>query len=195
MPLMADWLIDTIKIDYLIPMDTEEVLNTEQTESIDSSNDDVELELVDESQAQVAEVTPEEPDYKALLEAEKARNAKLYARLKKSTQTMPTKAPETNSLTREEAILIAKGYSEEELKVLNRIKKGAEAEGTKMSFLEATEDEVFKAWKSKLDAQARSKKAQLGASGGSSVKPVELAKMTEEEHREYFEKKVKEALN
>jgi hypothetical protein len=194
MPLMADWLIDTIKIDYLIPMDTEEVLNTEQTESIDSSNDDVELELVDESQAQVAEVTPEEPDYKALLEAEKARNAKLYARLKKAVpQAKPVE--QSNSLTREEAILIAKGYSEEELKVLNRIKKGAEAEGTKMSFLEATEDEVFKAWKSKLDAQARSKKAQLGASGGSSVKPVELAKMTEEEHREYFEKKVKEALN
>jgi hypothetical protein len=176
-------------------MDTEEVLNTEQTESIDSSNDDVELELVDESVAQVAEVTPEEPDYKALLEAEKARNAKLYARLKKTTTAVKPTETQSNSLTREEAILIAKGYSEEELKVLNRIKKGAEAEGTKMSFLEATEDEVFKAWKSKLDAQARSKKAQLGASGGSSAKADNVAKMTPEEHQEYFQKKVKAALS
>jgi transcription initiation factor IIF auxiliary subunit len=175
-------------------MDTEEqVLDTAQNEAVDAS-EQIDEELDFESEVEEPEAKPEEPDYKALLEAEKARNAKLYARLKKSTQTMPTKAPEVNSLTRDEAILIAKGYSEEEIKVLNRIKKGAEAEGTKMSFLEASDDEVFKAWKSKVDAQARSKKAQLGASGGSTSKQVEVAKMTDEEHKEYFQKKVKEAL-
>lgn len=170
-------------------MDTEEqVIDQTQSEEQDSQPAE-ELEL--ETEAQVAP-EPEEPDYKALLEAEKARNAKIYARLKAEQAKKPTVV--SNSLTREEAILIAKGYSEEELKALNIIKKGAEAEGRKMSFLEATEDEMFKAYKSKLEAKERSKKAQLGASGGSRQDSKVVAQMTADEHKEYFEKKVKEAL-
>lgn len=95
-----------------------------------------------------------------------------------------TKTNETQALTREEAILFAKGYSEEEVELAKKLSK---INGTNP--LVAVEDDYFK---SKVEARIKkekSERASLSPSGTGrykSEKPV--SEMTEEEHRAYFNK-------
>lgn len=175
-------------------MSTEEqVQDTAQIEEVVASptdNEELDLELETSTPADDVEAL------KAKVAELEKKNTQLYARVKK-TQVQPKVEPKVTEslLTREEAILIARGYSDEELKLALIIQKGAEATGEKISLSQATEHEAFKAVKAKKDAKARSEKAQLGASGSASNRQVDTAKMTPEQHEEYFHKKVKEALN
>jgi hypothetical protein len=94
-------------------------------------------------------------------------------------------------LTRDEGILIAKGYSEDDIKVLKRIVAGAKAEGENLTLSQAIEDVVFQSFKEKKDRDRKKEKAQLGASGGANYKETnKFAKpgLSDEEHKELWKK-------
>ena len=167
-------------------------MNEENIENGDSLN----------SEEVVVPETAEDTEVELQLEAEpevdvaklQETNKKLYARLKalegkvKATpkQVTPTKKEITNNteqyLTREEAILIAKGYEDSELAKLKAIAKGSNC-----SLLDATKDEMFVVWKEKQEVERKKSKSQLGASKGSgSSRPEKsVSEMTAKEHEEY----------
>lgn len=107
---------------------------------------------------------------------------------KKATQSAPiekTEIKQNNNeyLTREEGVLLAKGYDDEDLARLNII---AKAEGKKIT--EVTNDEMFIAWKEKKDEKVKAVKAQLGSSKNSTSKTSKpVSEMTPEEHRAYWQ--------
>jgi len=107
------------------------------------------------------------------------KNKQLFARAKK----VPKKVESSNSnLTREEAILYAKGYTDEEIAKANKIAKVDE-----VSVLVAIEDDIVKNMIQTRLAKERSDKASLGASGGSGVKTTKnVGEMTTEEHAKLF---------
>lgn len=71
----------------------------------------------------------------------------------------------TNTLSRDEVILIAKGYDDESFNQIQAI-----AKGKGISMLEAEKDPLFVSFKEKKDAEAKAEKAKLGASKGSGQK-------------------------
>jgi len=117
---------------------------------------------------------------KAKLEELEEKNKQLYARTKK----VPKKVePKINSqLTREEAILFAKGYTEAEVDLANKV-----AKMDNKTVLEAAEDDYVKdKVQARLDKE-KSEKAALGASNGSKpFVPQDIGKMSKEEHAKLF---------
>ena len=169
-------------------------MNEENIENGDSLN----------SEEVVVPETAEDTEVELQLEAEpevdvaklQETNKKLYARLKalegkvKATpkQVTPPKQEtlkEEQYLTREEAILIAKGYEDGELAKLKAIAKGSNC-----SLLDATKDEMFVVWKEKQEVENKKSKSQLGASKGSGSVRAEksVSDMTEAEHEAYVSK-------
>ncbi len=165
----------------------------ENIENGDSLNTEAEvvLETTEETEGEV-ETTEPEVDVEKLQET----NKKLYARLKVAEAKLKT-APKViqpikkelnsnseNYLTREEAILIAKGEDEVSLAKLKAI-----AKGSNVSLLEAQKDEMFIAWKDKQEVENKKSKGKLGASKGSGSQRPEksVAEMTPEEHRKFVE--------
>lgn len=158
----------------------------EETTSQETEELDLDLELESEGEQEKGESS--EPDTEALkaeLAKVKEHNAKLYARLKKTEVKKPAEAVKhsTNSgLTREEAILFAKGYTEEEVDLANRL---AKVNGTNP--LVAAEDSYFKAKVQARLKKEQSAKAALGASNGSSkFVPKDVGSMPREEHIKLF---------
>lgn len=153
-------------------------------ETIDSTNNETELENVTESQPEV--------DVDKLTEI----NSKLFARAKKAEEELKklrsqpkaeTKSvPSTNTyVSREEldlAILQTKnGYDEELIDTLKTISKGKG-----VSLIQAQEDPLFKLALEQKEAEIKKSKAQLGASRGSTSTPAKTVKgMTREEHIAY----------
>lgn len=91
------------------------------------------------------------------------------------------------ALTRDEAIVIARGHSIEELE---RAKKIAAVEG--IGLVEALDTDLFKDWKAKQDKEAKERAAQLPASRGArpSVKKKLGDKgLSDEEHEALFRDK------
>lgn len=96
------------------------------------------------------------------------------------TQPKPEKQESQNTgLTREEAILFAKGFTEDEVDLANKI---AKVNG--IPVIEATNDDYFKSVVEKRKEQERSSNAQLRPSNGYQAKDV--SKMTTDEHRNAF---------
>ena len=175
----------------------EETSLEESIENADSQNGE-EGSKDNGSEDDNTELTVE--DYKAL----EQKNKELFARakkaegfelqngkwVKKTITTKPlTKTNETQpGLTKEEAILYAKGFTEEEVALAQKI---ALING--VSPLKAVEDEIFKA---KYDARLKkekSEKASLSPSGGSRVKmDKQIEEMTREEHEAYAKKVIAE---
>jgi len=156
----------------------EETKVEESTENNDSQN----VEEVVEAEAET-DLTVE--DYKKLQQ----KNKELYERAKtaealaKAAKSAPLKETnETPGLTREEAILIAKGVSED---VINEAAGIAKAKGITLS--EAMKTPIIEAFISKIKADEKREKAQLSASGGTSkshnIDLINAVGMTEEEHR------------
>lgn len=89
-----------------------------------------------------------------------------------------------DSLSRDEAIVIAKGYSEEELE---QAKKVAALEGCKVT--EALDKDLFKDWKKRRDDAAKQQQAQLPALRGSKVtqkKSFSTPGLSDEDHKALF---------
>jgi hypothetical protein len=163
-------------------------MEDEKDLGLDENNDSLNVDEVVEADEADTD-TPTVEDYIAL----KQKNKELYERAKKAEavakakkEALPNKPNEPQTgLSREEAILYAKGYTDDEVALANKI---AKVEG--VSPLVAIEDEIFKG---KVDARKkkeRSEKAALPASGGlGKYKPEKpTGEMTPEEHKAYFDR-------
>lgn len=151
------------------------------TENNDSTNVE---EVVEE---ETTDNTPTLEDYEALKQKnkelyERAKKAEALAKAKKDAE-LTNKTKETQSgLTREEAILYAKGYTDEEVELANKLAKVNET-----TPLKAIEDEIFKAKYEQRLQKEKSAKASLSPSSGAGrfqpEKPT--TEMTPEEHKAY----------
>jgi len=165
-----------------------EELNEVETpiENIDSTNDE---EVVEDNTE--TDSTPTLEDYEVLKQKnrelyERAKKAEALAKAKRDAELKSNKTNETQTgLSREEAILYAKGYTDDEVELANKL---AKVNGTNP--LVAIEDEIFKAKVSARLKKEKSEKASLGASNSSSqfksAKPYK--EMTEEERVAQFNK-------
>lgn len=92
-----------------------------------------------------------------------------------------------NTLSREEAILIAKGRSEDELDLLHTI-----AKGKGVSLLDAEKNPLFLAYEEKQSEEKKKEQARLGASKGSGYSEAKddfnKPGLTNEEHKELWKK-------
>lgn len=161
-------------------MDTEqEIVQDPSTEAVENQDSKPDEELETSKQEETSEVEDVETLKQRLADTEK-KNKELYARLKK---TPKAPQPQTNSqLTREEAILFAKGYTEEEVALANKIAKVGE-----VSTLVASEDPYFKAKVEERKQKEKSAQASLGASGGANkFTPKDIGKMSREEHEKLY---------
>ena len=158
--------------------------------NIDPKNDETLLEendaleqAEDESSVDDEEVSKLRSENKKLTEIIKRRKER-----DNNSDSLPKQEPINNSqfLSREEAILVAGGYSEDDLNYLNVV-----AKGTGLSIQEAKEHPIFEAYLEKVAAEKKAKRAKLGASKGSSTnKPIEMAGLSEAEHRKIWEQKI-----
>jgi hypothetical protein len=128
---------------------------------------------------------------KAELTKAKDANKRLYARLKKEEKVeIKTKQDTTNEyLTKDEAILIAKGMDLEDIEQAKLIQKGMGS-----SLKDALENPLFKSYMAQKEAEEVRRKAQLGASGGGSAKVDEgfnKPDLTPEQHRKLWEERQK----
>jgi len=168
-------------------------------ENIDSTNNEDEQSL----NADIDNTEETEIDVDKLLDT----NKKLYSRAKKAeeeakkykqlvmerqktaeaTPKVETKATETSSLTKEEAILFAKGYSIEEVERINKI---AVLDG--VNPLVAAETDLFKVWKSQEDKKRQDETSELDTSKGSprfkKAKSFNDPSLSPDEHRKLWEK-------
>ena len=150
-------------------------------ENLDSQIEEQEEQPVEqENTEETKEETPEvdEPTAEEKIEALELKNKQLFARLKKAEVN---KSNEEQPLT-SEVVFLAKGGDEEELIELRAL---AKAKG--ISFAEAQETPMYKAYKAAKDKEAKSKEAQLGSSTGTPLKrKKEIGNMSDEEHRNAF---------
>lgn len=127
----------------------------------------------------------------AILERKNKKIAELEAQLNKDGGKAEEKAEpqKTGGLSREEAILFAKGLSEE---AVNKASKIAKIEG--ISLTEATRDPMFTAWKQSEENRVKAEKANIGTSNGTKKAPekksFESKDLSKEEHMELFNKRV-----
>lgn len=157
--------------------------------NIDPKNDE---ELLDDTEAleQVEEDSSVDDDEVSKLRSENKKLVEIIKR-RKERDTKSDSKPEqtlnnTQFLSREEAILVAGGFTGEDLDYLNVV-----AKGTGLSIQEAKEHPIFEAYLEKVAAEKKAKRAKLGASKGSSIhKPVEMSGLSEAEHRKIWEEKM-----
>lgn len=154
--------------------------------NIDQENEELETEeSLEQDETEESELDNEEllklrSENKKLTEIIKRRKER-EAQHATSSDTEQT-INQSSGLTREEAIFIASGYTEDDLNYLNVV-----AKGTGLPIKEAKEHPLFETYLQKVEADKKAKRAKLGASKGSSTqKPVELAGMSPDEHRKYW---------
>lgn len=122
----------------------------------------------------------------------RAEKAESQLKEKKGITSSPNNAGEPShkeavSLTREEAILFAKGLNEKEVE---RAQKIAQVEGIKLT--EAVESDLFTSWKKLEDEKVKNANANLPPSKGSKSyqsKTFQTQGLTEQEHKELFKAK------
>lgn len=155
-----------------------EETTSQETEELDLDNEQVEAEG---GEAEDVEAL------KAELKKTKELNKQLYARTKKGpkkTAKTTEKSSDNSGLTREEAILFARGLTEDEVDLASKLAKVND-----ISIIEATEDPYFKTKVEGRLKKEKSEKASLGASGGSNkFSPKDVGEMSREEHIELFHK-------
>lgn len=157
--------------------------------------------------------TTEESTEETQVDVEKvlSTNKKLYARLKeaeadskrvkdleaeieklknpveKVVQQTPT--AQTDSVSREEVILFAKGFTLEDVESLKKI---SAIEGA--GLLATAESPIFKAWKEVEDKRKEAETAEIGVSNGSTKTPKKVnfntPGLTDEQHRALFAKRM-----
>lgn len=173
-------------------------------------NEDTVLPGDNETPVEETEITTEAPDtspkpsetddvakLKEELKTSQEARDRLYARLKrlekeiKGDESKPeteTKPESPASLSRDEAILIAKGFSEDELE---RAKRIAAVENIPLT--QVPDNDLFKTWKERRDAEAKQQAAQLPSSKGarSTVKKTFATKgLSDDDHKALFNEKM-----
>ena len=159
----------------------------EEIEDIASTNDE---EVVEETFEEEEETTLTVEDYKKLQQKnkelyERAKKAEALAKEVKSKTIIKNNETQPSSLSREEAILFAKGYTEDEVELANKL---AKVNG--INVLAAVEDDYLKAKRNERLRKEKSEKASLPASNGVGRFKTDksVGEMTEDEHRDYFNK-------
>lgn len=141
-----------------------DTLNQEEAvEDLDTSNGEDEETLrqeLEEARKQLEKANTLAENYK--IRAEKAERKQKEPR--DANQQAENKSVINNALSRDEAILIAKGYDDEALEQLGKV-----AKATSVSLTEALKDPLFIAWQDKREAEKKAEQARLGASKGSAV--------------------------
>jgi len=134
--------------------------NTDQTNNVDIDNSQDE----NEDGNDFVQLSKEEHDTLVLeatrnkKEAEKFK--KLFDNSRKHSKTLTTNEPNrATALTREEAILFARGMTEDDVEMASKV---AGVEGT--SLLEAVESPLYKGYKTANEEKLKSQKAQIPAS-------------------------------
>lgn len=159
-------------------MEDEKVLNA-QEESVEQEEKDSEVDETQDEETQDESVSISKEKFKAM-----QKKAMAYDALKKAPQT-PKKEDITNTLSREEAILIAEGMKLEDLEKLQVI-----AKGTGKSLLEAKSDPMFTAYYEQVQKERKSEQARLGASKGSGNKEnkpnIGSEGLSDEEHKKLW---------
>lgn len=170
-------------------------MTEEFNEDIASQNDEQDVDLEENN---IEEDSEDEGSNEDFSEREK----ELYARAKKAETKLKTlkevkvdvkpKVNKTNEassgVTRHEAILIAKGATEEDLELVNKL---ADING--ISVLEAWEDDYIQNVITKRTEDEKTKANQIGASTGSpssGKKQKAIGKMTREEHEEFMKQRL-----
>lgn len=149
----------------------DEELDLEQSDTEESVDDDDELEKLRSENKKLTEIIKRKKE-----------------REQKSTEPKLKQTINNNnsSLSREEAYLIASGFSLDDIDYLNIV-----AKGTGLSINEAKEHPIFDAYLEKVKAEKQAKRAKLGASKGSSIhKPQQLAGLSAEDHKKAWEAKM-----
>jgi len=131
----------------------------------------------------------EETDWKA----EALKYKAIADRKEKQIEKQKDVKKPNNELTRDEIVLIAKGYSDEDLNILKKIQAGSKAMGQEVSISDAMTDPMFVAFKEKQDATKKAEQAQLGASGssGNYVDQKFTPGQTKEDHKKLWEEEMK----
>lgn len=178
--------------------DNMEVLDSE-TQDV-SGDDDVNEESYDSDTSSESETDEEIEKARKIASDQKRRAEKAERELKELKSTLPkktepqsegqpAKASESNGLTREEAILFAKGLSQEQVDKAVSI---AKLEG--VNPLVAAESDYFQFWKTEQEKKAEAENTQLGASRGSAkIKPkkdFDTPGLTPEEHKALWKEKM-----
>lgn len=187
-------------------MTTEDIVQRDDTETHDDviqsdtvQNDTATEETSASSANETEEKEPTVEELKEQLRISEEKRDKLYARLKRqdkdddgSEKTRQTakkdEASQPASLTRDEAIVIAKGFSEEELE---HAKKVAVLENC--TPVQALDNDLFKDWKAKRDKVAKEQAAQLPASKGARAtvkKSLSTPGLSDEEHKQLAKEKL-----
>lgn len=177
-----------------VELEDAETQDREEDEETSDTSDGAQGEENGEASDETADADVDGDDdpeaLKRKLKDSEEKRAKLYARLKrqegkgKKPQARKDRKSSEESLTREEAILFAKGLTEEEVE---HAKKVAEVEGVRLT--EAVGKELFVLWKEKRDKERKEAEAQLGASRGSrGAKKVSFDSddLSDEDHRRLF---------
>lgn len=172
------------------------------TPEVDETTEETEVEEIDvpteeEAEEQESEESSDDSELREQLERLEKENKTLKiqkAKLKEK-KAEPVKKEVKNSneasdqLSKDEAILYAKGRSEEEVE---KVMKIADIEG--ISPLAANDSEYFKLWKERQDAKKEAQDTQLGASKGSvKTKPkkdVSSPGLSSEDHEALFKQKM-----
>lgn len=156
---------------------TEEDGSDEQDGS-DESSDDVEL-LKQKN--------------KQLFERAKKAEEKLKERKASESKGQKLTEPKSKSTISEDEILdkaslMNQGYSREELKKLDKIRKLEKLEGNEISLIDAAKTDYFVAWREKIKQEEKDKKAQLGASRKGSVSSLKKKPLSRDQHIEATKK-------
>lgn len=157
--------------------------NTQEELQVEQETAEVEETTTEET----AEETQEEDTVVISKEKFKAMQKKAIAY--DASKKAPQKEQIINTLSREEAILIAKGRSEEDLDLLHTI-----AKGKGISLLDAEKHALFTAYEEKKAEEMKKEQARLGASKGSgSAKPstgFSTPGLSAEEHKKLWKESV-----
>jgi hypothetical protein len=149
---------------------------------IDQLNEETETEL-DTEHVETEEVE-DDNDEVAKLRSENKKLVEIIKRRKEREAQAPQETKQTinkinNTISREEAILFAQGFSEEDVDHLNLV-----AKGSGLSIKEAREHPLFVSYMEKQDMEKKARKASMGTSKGSSTtKKVDLSNLSEDEHK------------
>jgi hypothetical protein len=130
------------------------------------------------------------------LEALKEKNKKLFERAKTAEAKLkevkkekpPNETTKPDSLSRDEAILIAQGMTADDLDELKVV-----AQAKNLPLLKAKDTPLFQGYLEKIEAERKKDKAKLSASKGSQAaeETKDIGEMTEAEHRALFKETMK----
>jgi predicted DsbA family dithiol-disulfide isomerase len=155
----------------------------ENEKELEVDSNDTQEENEDEESSEEQETSQENPEeLKKQIKELKGQKDYYQSQYKK----VKGKPKTTEYLSRDEAMLIAQGYNENDLETLNTISKGKG-----ISLKEAKEDSLFKAYKGNVEKEEKSKEAQLGASGGSPTTGNSTGKPRDDHKKHYEELKQK----